>query len=58
MISMRTRKKPKKLFYICDKKKCKPCAKGCEYTTDESHALFKEHKGFEPGLDGEMYEVR
>lgn len=30
-------------YYICDRKKCEHCAKGCIYTKDITHALYKNH---------------
>ena len=33
-------------YYICDRKKCEHCAKGCIYTKDINHALYKDHDVF------------
>lgn len=40
------RPKPKRTFYVCDRKKCDRCAAGCHYTTDISHALYTKHTDF------------
>ena len=45
-------------MYVCDRKKCDPCAKGCNYTSDIEHTLYDDHPEhtFVPGEYGYRYE--
>ena len=52
------RAKPKKTFYVCDRKKCEYCAAGCHHTTDIEHALYSEHTEFVPEETGLWERVR
>lgn len=48
----------KKHYYICDRKKCEQCAKGCKYTPDIEHAKYKtEKRRFEMRSSG-FFEVK
>ena len=56
--SRRKRMEQKKVFYICNRKKCPNCYGECHHTADISFALYKEHDRFEPGPDGTLWELR
>ena len=45
-------------MYVCDRQKCDPCARGCNYTSDIEHALYDDHPEhtFVPGEYGYKYE--
>lgn len=47
--------KPKKTFYVCDRKRCENCTVLCRHTSDISHALYDTHTDFELE-NGEMWE--
>lgn len=49
------RPKPKKTYYVCDRKRCERCAAGCRHTTDIDHALYETHTDFELE-NGELWE--
>ena len=46
-------------MYVCDRQKCDPCARGCNYTSDINHALYDDHPEhtFVPGEYGYKYEA-
>lgn len=50
--------KPKRTYYVCDRKKCDYCAAGCKHTTDIDHALYEEHTEFTPEQTGLWERVR
>lgn len=52
------RPKPKRTFYVCDRKKCSNCSGMCRHTTDIQHALYTEHTEFIPEKSGLWEQVR
>ena len=46
---------PKRLFYVCNGKRCDHCVPECRYTTDINYALYDTHDTFIPE-DGGLYE--
>ena len=50
-------KQPRKLYYVCNRKRCEKCYPECHHTTQIEYALYETHDQFEPGLDCSMWEV-
>ena len=48
--------KQSKVFFVCDRKRCKTCSTECKYTTDIDHAAYKEHGPFDIARDGSLWE--
>lgn len=57
MIVKTGKPQPRRMYYICNRKRCENCAKDCHYTLDEDFALYAEHKLFEVAGEGDLYEV-
>lgn len=58
MITIRTGDgRVRKVFYVCNRKRCEHCAKECRHTTDEAFALYDEHTDFAMVRDDKMGEV-
>ena len=54
-IAMRS-KRPRKTFYICNRKRCRDCSVECHHTADISFALYEIHDSFELMGDGSLWE--
>lgn len=50
--------RPRKVMYICNRKKCQHCIPECHHTSDPAFAKYKEHIAFDPGKDGILWELR
>ena len=56
--SRRKHMEQKKVFYICNRKKCPNCYRECHHNADISFALYKEHDRFELGPNGTLWELK
>ena len=55
-MKMTGEKRPRKVFYICDRKRCDNCSPECRHTQDIGHALYTEHEKFDLMVDGSIWE--
>lgn len=50
--------RPRKVMYICNRKKCQNCIPECHHTSDPAFAKYHDHVAFDPGKDGILWELR
>ena len=57
-IKSSNRPKPqRKVYYVCNRKRCERCFDECHHTTQIEYALYETHDVFEPGVDGSIWEA-
>lgn len=58
MIKIKTKRqeRPRKVFYVCNRKRCENCTPYCHHTLDIEYALYKEHTDFDLGPEGSLWE--
>ena len=52
----RLRPKPKRIFYVCNRKRCERCSDECHHTADIAYALYDTHDDLVPERDGTLWE--
>lgn len=50
--------KPKRIYYVCNRKKCNECVPECQWTSDIEFALYDTHDDFSPEENGMFERIR